>query len=442
MADYDVIVIGCGPAGMMACGELAKRGIKVLGIDKKPRLDVNIRTASGYCFLDQPFNLEYIKLTPQGDKCKLDYTDTGFTVTYNGTLEGIHHSHMFSDTGKHWQASTTKKPFYHVFNPHQCHKDRYIWAKKMGAEFMPSTLFRKLTQTAKQVEVMVRKDGKDKTLTCKKLVAADGLVSRVAKTTGANKDRTNFGMKGPTIEYELANVDCPYDRGDMFFFGSKNFGGMAGGLIMVPSCHGDGVFRAETMSILPASSATDIIEYFTKNGPFSHWFKDAEILEVSGVVIDFYSPMITPHLGNILFVGDSAAFGECLYQCAVMAGYKGAECMEMELKGKKGFDEYTQWWGDHFEWVRNPKRMADYTKRVLFPRFFTVQELDFLFDLSEKNPIVLEEAEATPYDFTAMVMQAFMAMPEVSEDLKQRMQKIIDADMGEVASVVGQVQKA
>ena len=38
MADYDVIVIGCGPAGMMACGELAKRGIKVLGIDKKPLL--------------------------------------------------------------------------------------------------------------------------------------------------------------------------------------------------------------------------------------------------------------------------------------------------------------------------------------------------------------------------------------------------------------------
>ena len=36
MTDYDVIVIGCGPAGMMCCGELARRGFKVLGIDKKP----------------------------------------------------------------------------------------------------------------------------------------------------------------------------------------------------------------------------------------------------------------------------------------------------------------------------------------------------------------------------------------------------------------------
>ena len=39
MTDYDVIVIGCGPAGMTSCGELAKKGFKVLGIDKKPLLD-------------------------------------------------------------------------------------------------------------------------------------------------------------------------------------------------------------------------------------------------------------------------------------------------------------------------------------------------------------------------------------------------------------------
>lgn len=442
MTDYDVIVIGCGPAGMMACGELAKRGIKVLGIDKKPSLEVNIRTASGYCFLDQPFNAENIKRTPVGDKTELEYTDTGFKVVYGSTLEGIHHSHMFSDTGKHWQASTTKKPFYHIFNPHQCHADRFRWAQKMGADFLPGTLFISLIQTEKQVEVKVRQDGKDKRLTCKKLIAADGLCSKIAKITGANEARTNFGMKGPTIEYEMSGVECPHDRGDMFFFGAGNFGGRAGGIIMVPSCHGDGIFRMETMSMLPASTATDLIEYFTKEGPFAQWFKHAEIIEISGVVIEFFSPMITPHTGNILFVGDSAAFGECLYQSAVMAGYKGAECMEIELQGKKGFEQYTQWWGDHFEWVRNPKRMADYTKRVLFPRFFTVKELDFLFDLSKKYPIILEEAEATPYDFTAMIMQSFMAMPEVPENLKKRMQTIIDADMAQVAQVAGQVQKS
>jgi hypothetical protein len=267
-------------------------------------------------------------------------------------------------------------------------------------------------------------------------------MSKVAKVSGMNKERSDFGMKGPTIEYEMKNVECPYDRGDMFFFGAGNFGGRAGGIIMVPSCHGEGVFRMETMSVLPASTSEDLIEFFTKKGPFAHWFKNAEIIEVSGVVIEFLTPMIDPHIGNVLFVGDSACFGECLYQSAVMAGFKGAECLEKEFKGEKGFEEYAQWWGDHFEWVRNPKRMADYVKRVLFPRFFSVSELDYLFDLSNKYPIVLEEAEATPYDFTTMVMQNFMSMPGVSDELKERMQLIIDADMTQVAQVVGKVQKA
>ena len=41
-----------------------------------------------------------------------------------------------------------------------------------------------------------------------------------------------------------------------------------------------------------------------------------------------------------------------------------------------------------------------------------------------------------------MIMQQFMAMPEVPEKLKERMQFIIDADMSKVMQVVGQVQKS
>lgn len=441
MTHYDVIVGGCGPAGLMSCGVLAKRGIKVLGVDKKPRLDKNIRTASGFCFLEQPLNGELIRMMPQGEKTRLEFTDAGFAVEYGGTMQGIYHSHMFSDTGKHWQASTRKKPFYNLFNPSQCQSDRYSWAKEKGAEFLTSTLIRQVTQTQKQVELIVRTDGKDRTLTCKKLIACDGLNSRIAKSIDANKERVFF-MKGPTIEYEMAGVETPYDRGDMFFFGIKNFGGLPGRLIMVPSPHSVNTYRLETISLMPASMSTDIIEYFIYKSPFAHWFNNAEIIDISGVILEFYSPMITPYQGNVLFVGDSAAYGECLYQGATMAGYQGALCTEMELKDKKGFEEYTRWWSNHFEWVKNPKRMADYSKRLAFPKFFTVKELDFLFDLSEKNPIIVDEATATPYDFTTMIMKQFMAMPEVSDDLKKRMQEIIDADMSQIAQVVGKIQEA
>ncbi len=441
MTDYDVIVVGCGPAGLMACEELAKKGINALGIDKKPRLDRNIRSASGFCFLDQPFMNETIRMESTGNKTRYHYTDSGFTIDYSAPMEGIYHSHMFSDTGKHWQASTRKKPFYNIFDPDHWISDRYKCAVENGAEFLPGTLVLKAKQSPGRVEITVRTNGKNRTLTCKKLIASDGLSSRVARSIKANQNRTNYGT-GAHLEYEMTDVDCTYDRGDMFFFGAKNFGGRAGALIMIPSPNGKNAYRVLTMSVLPASNGTDILEYFINEGPYAHWFKKSKIIDRSGALVELMTPMITPYVGNILFVGDSAAWAECLYQCATMAGYKAAEFTDMELNGGKGFDEYSKWWQDHFEWIKNPKKMADYGKRIFLPRFFTVEELDFLFDLAEKNPIVVDEAEASPFDFAAMVFHHFMAMPEVPEYLKQRMQEVIDADQAKVATVIGKVQKA
>jgi len=52
---------------------------------------------------------------------------------------------------------------------------------------MPATLFRTVEQTPEGVTVKVRRDGQDIYLTAKKMLAADGLVSKVAKVTGKIK---------------------------------------------------------------------------------------------------------------------------------------------------------------------------------------------------------------------------------------------------------------
>ena len=45
--DWDVIVIGGGPAGMMAAGRAGERGKKVLLLEKNPRLGEKLRISGG-----------------------------------------------------------------------------------------------------------------------------------------------------------------------------------------------------------------------------------------------------------------------------------------------------------------------------------------------------------------------------------------------------------
>jgi flavin-dependent dehydrogenase len=284
------------------------------------------------------------------------------------------------------------------------------------------------------VEVTLRTKGKTTSRTCRKLIAADGLQSRFSRTLGLNRDRMWFG-KGPTIEYEMTGVECHLDRGDIYVFGENNMGGQ-GGVIAVPSPRGKDAYRFETISGMPGVTSYNIIEFFTKKSPFAKWFKNAEIVEQSGVIVEIFTPITTPYLGNILMVGDSACFAECLYQGATMCGYMAAQAMENELKGKNGFKEYTDWWNSTFEWNRDPKRMADYLKRLMFPRFFTPEEIDFLFDLSREHPIVVDEMAAGVYDYANVIMDYFSGLSEVSDQLKEKMRMVKEADVAKLASLI------
>src|SRR5512139_171272 len=156
MFDFDVMVAGCGPVGLMAAAELKQKGISVLGIDRKPRLDQNVRSASGFCMDDQDFNGENVKLEPLNGTTKITYTTCGFSLEYSGFMEGIHHSHIISNSGSHFQATSRIKPLYHLFNPTTWLADRYRHAKKLGVSFMTGTTFLRAKEITGGVELTLR----------------------------------------------------------------------------------------------------------------------------------------------------------------------------------------------------------------------------------------------------------------------------------------------
>lgn len=438
MFDYDVIVAGCGPAGLTATAGLTEKGVKVLGIDKKLHLDENIRSASGFCIDGQMMNGEYVQLEPLNGKTKINFTKCGFSFEYSLPMEGIHNTHIISPSGSHFQATARKKPLYHLFNPSTWLSDLHKRAHKVKASFLTGTTIIRTKEMDGGVELIIRSKGKTSRKTCRKLIASDGLSSRIARTLGFNRDRICFG-KGPTIEYEFTHVDCPLDRGDIYATGEKNIGG-PGGIIAIPSYRGKGAYRFETMSALPGKTAYNIIEFFTKKSPFAGWFDNAKIVEKSGAIVEIFTPIKKPYRGNILLVGDAAAFAECLYQGATACGHMAGQSMLKELEGKNGFQDYTEWWMSSFEWNTEPRRMADYVKRTLFLRFFTQEEIDFLFDLAKKHPAVVDQMDAGVFDYTSELMNYFSGLPGVPDNLKQKMQMIKEADMAKIATVISKRQ--
>jgi flavin-dependent dehydrogenase len=435
MFDFDAVVVGCGPAGLMATKELASRGVKVLGVDKKPRLDVNTRTASGFFFADQELNGEVIRLEPLKNKTKIHFTKCGFSIGYSAPMEGIHHSYMISNTGRQFKTTSRKVPIFNIFEPTRWLADRYRDAKKAGASFMANALAMRAKNIEGGVELTLRRQGKISKINCRKLIASDGLQSKIVRNLGQNKKRMHFAT-GPVIEYEITNVETGLDRGDCIVFGERNVG-KPGGLFIIPSSRGEKAYRFETMSMMPGSNAYEMMEFFMNEGPFAHWFKKAKVVDKTGAIVELFTPIRVPYEGNIIFVSDAAAFAECLYQGATMCGYMAGVATEKELRGKKGFEEYTKWWDASFEWNRNPQRMADYAKKTMFYAFFGSEVVDYLFDLALQKPPVGDDMRGNPFSFGNHVLDYYLSnFPNIRKDVAAKLKLFRDGDMASWVSVM------
>jgi flavin-dependent dehydrogenase len=91
--------------------------------------------------------------------------------------------------------------------------------------------------------------------------------------------------------------------------------------------------------------------------------------------------MPVPWQKNTIVIGDAAAFVEVETQGALMCGYRAANAVAKELSGERGFDAYTKWWKDSFEFNSSDvMRVAQ--GFALVPKY-TDEELDYLFGLVE-----------------------------------------------------------
>ena len=381
----DVIIIGAGPAGLMAALKLAEQGIKPLVIEMKNSMDLLNRACSMQFIIDDDYEAEVLKIEGQ----KLVFTKCGLEVPYTGELVPIYNKYYHSP-GDHvirFARNDGKEPFSYKFDKLNLLKSLYDACTEKGVEFMMGTvaLGGKDKGKGNGVELTVKRSGEKLSLNCEKLIIAEGVNAMVCGRFGVNRYRQEQGPEKAfdismayTVKYIMEGITGVENNSWNLYYGDAYHSKTA--CIIGPSLKGDGILEV-TITGTEDQMPEKIFEEFTTLSPMAKHFRNARLIKKNGCGISAFNPVKEPCHENIIAIGDCAAMIEVETQGGLLCGYYAAKAVMDELEGKKGFEAYTKWWQDSFEF--NGDDYQEVSKGYSLTYVYNDDELDYLFSLCE-----------------------------------------------------------
>lgn len=252
--------------------------------------------------------------------------------------------------------------------------------EKSGVTVFPGTLALKAENTKEGARVLVLDKGQERWLEARKVIAADGINSRITESIGLNKGRTFMGRFN-VVQYIMEGVNNPYLNSWTQFYG-KSISPFAPPHFL-PTVHGEKFQKLGAIRPAPGNPEEDLRNFMEKSH-YASWFKGAKIVYKMGISVKAFMPVERPAMENVLAIGDAAAFAEVENQGALMCGYHAGRAMIRELKGENGIEEYINWWQHSFEFL-NPDIQRIAQGYAINP-YYEDEEIDYLFSLIEGEP--------------------------------------------------------
>ncbi len=372
--DYDVSIVGAGPAGLMAAKRAAEQGLKVILIEKRKDIANVTRACCQHFIMDEDYEKEGIKV--DGEKIIFPHND--FEVNYKGPLSPIIDKYYISPKGHEIHfAYSDRRPIAHKFNKGILLEGLLDECITLGVEFRLDTLASHAQEIEGGILLKTVGAGKKFRITSKKFVIADGVNSRITHALGFNEGRKYF-TRAFALIYELEKVK---DFNPSFWraFYGRSYGSKVP-VLMGPSNHGEGV-----MEILLGGDKTllpeQIYKFVTTKSPIAYMFGKSKVIGRRGCSLKAYASLKNPCRGNIVVIGDAAAYVEVQTQGAIMCGYHAGDAVYKELIGEQGFAQYTKWWQESFEF--NGEEVLSVAQGYALVPTYTEDELDYLFSLAE-----------------------------------------------------------
>ena len=341
----EVLIVGAGPAGLMAALSLAKAGHHATVIEQKRNMDKLNRACSMQFIIDDDYEAEVLKV----EDSTLKFTKCGLEVPYTGKLVPLYNKYYHSpkDHVIRFTREDGKAPFSYKFDKQQLLKSLFDLCAENGVEFMMGALVMGGKDRGDEVEVKVKQNKEEITLTCEKLIIAEGVNAVVSGKFGMNKGRQSSDP-AYCLKYLMKGITGVENNSWNLYYGSVYRSRTAA--IIGPSLEGDGIFEVTitgTKDLMPQK----IFEEFTTLSPMAENFKNAELIKRIGT------------------------------QGAFLCGDRAAKAVIAEMEGRNGFEEYTRWWIDSFEFNSDDYLAVSQGYALAF--LYNDDELDYLFSLCE-----------------------------------------------------------
>ena len=404
MTVYDLAIVGAGPGGLHTAKWAAKKGLTVILIEKRKDISKITRYCSEHLILDEGYNGDTVLVDPE--KGKITSTVVGWEVDYKGDLFPCLDKFYYSPKGNpiHF-AWPDRRPYAYKYDKGCLLQSLLEECLALGVTFQNETTGYDASDSADGVEVKCTSRGKKFKVKAKKLVIADGCSTRLGQAMGFNASRGYMGAALCMATY-MSGVKN-YDPAEWVIFMGRCYGSNLAPIIGTgPAGHFE-----DWADVINLGSAKDLpvqaFDRFTKDSPLADRFANAKIEERYCCSVKAFTPIAIPHKGNVLIIGDSAAFVEVQGQGGLSCGFKAAEAVARELENKKGFEDYTRWWLDSFEF--NDKGMLQVQQGYAFVPTYTDEEIDYLFSLCSD---VLLDGSFSQYKSSRMIWDAILRDPE------------------------------